>query len=147
LLAELWLTTALAFQQGFVAAIKAGDGLSAALHTPRWVRAHLDDARLFLLYHRDDFVHGEWPASLRARVARQGRRVDACFQRFARVTLGGADGERLRVASFLLADVPKAAVGPHLHRREPPPLVVDEMIARTYRALVAQYINPADRSG
>src|SRR3954468_20093113 len=56
LLAELWLTTALAFQKGFVAAIRAGDGLSAALHTPRWVRAHFDNARLFLLYHRNDFV-------------------------------------------------------------------------------------------
>jgi len=50
LLAELWLATALAFQQGFVAAIKAGDGLTAALHTPIWVRAHLDDARVFLLH-------------------------------------------------------------------------------------------------
>jgi AcrR family transcriptional regulator len=34
LLAELWLATALAFQKGFVAAIKADDGLTAALHTP-----------------------------------------------------------------------------------------------------------------
>jgi len=47
LLAELWLATALAFQQRFVAAIKAGDGLTAALHTPVWVRAHLDDACVF----------------------------------------------------------------------------------------------------
>ena len=31
LLGELWLTTVLAFQEGFVAAIEAGDGLSAAL--------------------------------------------------------------------------------------------------------------------
>ena len=30
-----WLTTVLAFQEGFVAAIEAGDGLAAALHTPR----------------------------------------------------------------------------------------------------------------
>jgi len=39
LLAELWLATALAFQKGFVAAIKRGDGLAAALDTPTWVRA------------------------------------------------------------------------------------------------------------
>ena len=42
LLAELWLATALAFQDGFVAAIKRGDGLAAALHTPTWVRAHTE---------------------------------------------------------------------------------------------------------
>src|ERR1700719_2322994 len=66
LLAELWLATALAFQNGFVAAIKRGDGLAAALHTPTWVRAHLDEARFFLLYHRDDFVQGGWPQALKS---------------------------------------------------------------------------------
>ena len=34
LLANVWLGTATAFQTDFVAAIKAGDGLAAALHTP-----------------------------------------------------------------------------------------------------------------
>jgi AcrR family transcriptional regulator len=52
LLGELWLTTVLAYQEGFIAAIEAGDGLGAALHTPAWVRRHLDDARLLLLYSR-----------------------------------------------------------------------------------------------
>src|ERR1700681_4225484 len=132
LLAELWLATALAFQQGFVAAIKAGDGLTAALHTPVWVRSHLDDACVFLLHHRNDFVHGGWPPALTARVAQQGRRVDACYRRFARVALGGIDAKRLRLSRFVLADVPKAAVVPHLHRRETPPPVVDEMITITY---------------
>ena len=139
LLAELWLATALAFQQGFVAAIKAGDGLTAALHTPVWVRAHLDDACVFLLHHRDDFVQGGWPAALTARVAQQARRVDACYKRFARDAFGGVNGERLRLARFVLADVPKAAVSPHLRRREPPPLIVDDMIRITFRAVLSQY--------
>jgi hypothetical protein len=139
LLAELWLTTALAFQSGFVAAIKRGDGLAAALHTPTWVRAHRDDARLFLLYHRDDFVQGVWPQALKSSVARQARRIDACYQRFARNTLGGVDAERLRVARFVLADAPKAAVDPHLRRGEPPPPIVDAMVGMTYRAIVKTY--------
>lgn len=139
LLAELWLATALAFQNGFVAAIKRGDGLAAALHTPTWVRAHLDDARLFLLYHRDDFVQGVWPQALKSRVARQARRVDACYKRFARDCLGGVDAERLCVARFVLADVPKAAVSAYLHRGEPPPPIVDTMVETTYRAIVNTY--------
>ena len=139
LLAELWLATALAFQNGFVAAIKRGDGLAAALHTPTWVRAHLDDARFFLLYHRDDFVQGAWPQALKSAVARQARRVDACYKRFARDTLGGVDAERLRVARFVLADAPKAAVEPHLRRGEPPPPIVDAMIEMAYRAIVTTY--------
>ena len=62
LLGELWLKTVLAYQEGFVAAIEAGDGLGAALHTPAWARRHLDDARLLMLYSRHDFVQGDWPA-------------------------------------------------------------------------------------
>ena len=139
LLAELWLATALAFQNGFVAAIKRGEGVAAALHTPTWVRAHLDDARFFLLYHRDDFVQGAWPQALKSSVARQARRVDACYTRFARDTLGGVDAERLRVARFVLADAPKAAVEPHLRRGEPPPPIVDAMIEMAYRAIVTTY--------
>src|ERR1700736_162937 len=65
LLGELWLRTVLDFQRGIAAALDAGDGLRAALHTPAWVREHPDEARLLLLHHRDDFVQGEWPAPLR----------------------------------------------------------------------------------
>jgi AcrR family transcriptional regulator len=46
LLGELWLATVLAYQEGFVAAIEAGDGLAAALHTPARARLHLDDAKI-----------------------------------------------------------------------------------------------------
>ena len=136
LLANVWLDTALAFQTGFVAAIKAGDGLAAALHTPIWVRSHLEDARAFLLYHRDDFAHGNWPQDLKDRVVRQGRRVDAAYKRFARDAFGGIGATELQLARFVLADVPKAAVIPHLRRRESPPPVVDELIRLTYRAIV-----------
>jgi hypothetical protein len=73
LLVELWLKTVLAYQEGFVAAIEAGVGLAAALHTPAWARLHLDDARLLLLYSRHDFVQGDWPAALKRGVRDQAR--------------------------------------------------------------------------
>src|SRR5258707_1747647 len=97
LLAELWLATALAFQEGFVAAIEAGNGLAAALHTPVWVRAHLDDARLFLLHHRDDFVQGDWPKALVSAVARQARRVGALCKRLTPRTLRAGRSHPRRV--------------------------------------------------
>src|SRR5215472_5925698 len=50
LLGEVWLKTVLAYQEDFVAAIEAGEGLRAALHTPAWARRHLEDARLLMLY-------------------------------------------------------------------------------------------------
>ncbi len=136
LLGELWLRTVLAYQEGFVAAIEAGDGLSAALHTPRWARQNLDDAQLLLLYSRHDFVQGDWPATLKRGVADQAERFGACLSTFARVAFGRTGPNQLRRATFVLAEVPTIAVKPHLQRREPPPPLVDELISRTYHAIV-----------
>jgi AcrR family transcriptional regulator len=136
LLGEVWLKIVLAYQQGFVAAIEAGDGLSAALHTPAWARRHLDDARLLMLYSRHDFVHGDWPAALKRGVADQAEGFEACLRTFARGAFGRAGRAEMRRAIFVLAEVPIAAVKPHLQRRERPPLLVDELISKTYRAIV-----------
>jgi AcrR family transcriptional regulator len=136
LLGELWLSTVLDFQEGFVAAIEAGDGLRAALHTPAWSRQRLDDARLLLLYSRHDFVNGDWPAPLKRGVADQAERFESCLRTFARDAFGRAGSAQLRRAAFVLAEVPGVAVKPHLQRREPPPPIVDELIAKTYHAIV-----------
>ena len=139
LLGELWLRTVLEFQQGVRAAIDAGDGLRAALHTPAWVREHLDKARLLLLYHRDDVVHGEWPEQLREGAAALTQGVQTRSARYARLVFGRAGAEERRRAQFLLSEVPLAAVRQHLLRREPPPPLVDDLIRLTYRAVVADY--------
>jgi len=136
LLGELWLDIVLSYQQGFVEAIDAGDGLAAALHTPRWARLHLDDARLLLLFSRHDFVQGDWPAALKRGVADQAQRFEACLRGFAKQAFGRAGPPQFRRAAFVLAEVPIAAVKGHLERREPPPRLVDELITTTYRAIV-----------
>src|ERR1051326_5813432 len=135
LLGELWLATVLDFQQGITAALNAGDGLRAALHTPQWVRRHLDEARLLLLYHRDDFLQGGWPDSLRDGVAAQTRHMESGFLRFARLVFGRTGRDEIRRAQFLLAEVPVGAVRQHLQRREKPPPIVDELIRLTYDAV------------
>lgn len=136
LLAELWLATVLAHQEGFVTAIEAGDGLGAALHTPQWVRRNLDDARMLLLYSRHDFVQGEWPAALKRDVREQAERFQGCLERFARQAFGRAGQAQVRRVTFALAEVPIATVKEHLKRREPPPPLVDELISETYHAVV-----------
>ncbi len=136
LLGELWLKTVLAFQQGIEAALTAGDGLAAALHTPIWVREHLDEGCLLLLYHRDDFVHGNWPQKLQQEVAAHTERARASLENFVRSTFGCAGPGELRRAQFVLAEVPVSAVRQHLRRREPPPPIVDELIRTTYLAIV-----------
>ena len=137
LLGELWLATVLAYQEGFVAAIEAGDGLAAALHTPAWTRLHLDDARLLSLYSRHDFVQGNWPSVLKRGLRDQARRFESCLKSFARQAFGRAGPAELRRAAFALAEVPIAAVKTHLERREPPPKIVDELITKTYYAIVS----------
>jgi AcrR family transcriptional regulator len=136
LLGEVWLNTVLAYQEGFVAAIETGDGLRAALHTPAWARRHLEDARLLMLYSRHDFVHGDWPVSLRRGVADQAERFEGCLRAFARGAFGRAGRAEMRRATFVLAEAPIAAVKPHLQRRERPPPLVDELISKTYSAIV-----------
>ena len=150
LLGELWLASVLAYQEGFVAAIEAGDGLGAALHTPAWVRRHLDDARVLLLYSRHDFVQGDWPATLKRGVRDQAERVKACLDTFARQAFGRVAAPQLRRAAFVLLEVPTAAVREHLRRHEEPPPIVDELITKTYYAIVGPGDNVVDhpnRSG
>jgi AcrR family transcriptional regulator len=136
LLGELWLKTVLAFQQGIEVALAAGDGLAAALHTPVWVREHLDEGCLLLLYHRDDFVQGGWPQKLQQEVAAHTQRARTSLENFAYNTFGSAGPDELRRAQFVLAEVPVAAVRHHLRRREPPPPIVDDLIRETYLAIV-----------
>jgi len=136
LLGELWLRTVLSFQEGIDAALNAGDGLKAALHTPSWVRAHLNEGCILLLHHRDDFVQGDWPRSLREGVAAHTRRARAALEKFTRDTFGRAGPNELRRVQFVVANVPVAAVRQHLQRREPPPPIVDELIRDTYHAII-----------
>lgn len=136
LLGELWLSCVLDFQHGLHAAAAAGDWLGAALHTPAWCRAQLDQACVLLLHHRDDFVRGDWPQALRSRVAEQGRSAQALLRRGAAALFGRTDGDALARAAFVLAELPLAAVRPHLRRREPPPPLADELIRRCFDSIV-----------
>ena len=63
-------------------------------------------------------------------------RSKACLKTFARQAFGRAGPPELKRATFVLAEVPVAAVRGHLERRQPPPPLVDELIAATYRAIV-----------
>jgi len=136
LMGELWLETILDYQQGFVQAIEAKEGLAAALHAAVWSRAHLHEARLLMLYSRHDFVAGAWPEQLKKGVRDQARTFESCLEHFALEAFGSRNAASLRRATFVLAEAPIAAVKSHLQRREAPPAIVDELITSVYRAIV-----------
>lgn len=139
LLAELWLQTIESFQFGFQAALSGPDprqaGLEAALHTPRWVRAHPVPARLLLLHHRDDFVSGEWPAEVVERAAEVTESAQAGLDAFTRRIFGSsaAAGRRAR---FAVVELPVAAVMPHVRAGERPPPIVERLVADAYRGVI-----------
>ncbi|MEU8801244.1 TetR/AcrR family transcriptional regulator [Spirillospora sp. NPDC048819] len=127
LLASLWLRTVGRFQHGFVTALKEGDALAAALHTPRWCRLHMDEAAVLLLYRRRDLASA-WPAELSRDLEALNTRVSDALSSFT-----GVDRERL---VFATVDVPYGAVRRHLLERRPPPPLVDELIASTCRVVL-----------
>ena len=139
LLGSLWLRAVLEFQTGIGAALDAGDGLWAALYTPAWARKHPDDARLLLLYDRKDFLQGEWPHELRDRVAEMTHRIEAGSRRWARVIFGKEGRDEVRLAQFLISELPVALVRQHLLSNERPPPLIDRIIRATYRAVLADY--------
>src|SRR5882672_5837907 len=105
-LGELWLRAVLDFQVGLSAALDAGDGLRAALHTPTWVRENRDNARLLLLYDRKDFIHGDWPMELRDRVVAMTQQMEDGSRRRARVIFGRDGPDEIRLAQFLISELP-----------------------------------------
>jgi len=139
LLGTLWLQAVLEFQTGVRAALDAGDGLAAALHTPAWVRKNPERARLLLLHDRKDFLHGDWPQELRERVAAMNKSLENGARRWAQAIFGREGREEVRLAQFLISELPVTVVRQHLMRDERPPPLVDDIIRTTYRAVVANY--------
>jgi len=142
LIAELWLQTVESFQGGFQATLAGPEphegGLRAALYTPRWVRAHPAPARLLLLHRREDFLPGGWPAEVSQRATDLGKQGELALRSFSRRALNSTSAQAMRRARYAVIDLPYAAVRPHVHANEPPPPMVDELIACAYRGVMAR---------
>jgi len=138
LLAKLWLQIVQSFQEGFLDTLRREGGLEAALHTPRWVRAHPKEAKLLLVYRREELISGLWPDEIRGRAVNVARELDAGIREFARQALGRVTKSALRRTQFALIDVPYAAVRRSLIANEALPLEVDRMVSETYTAILGR---------
>jgi len=147
LLGRLWLSKATFFQNRFAAALTepepAKAGLAAALSIPRAVRDDYAGARIMLLHGRDDFLDGDWPPDMAAEALRLKHQVDNVMNDIVRKLFGRVSAEAVQLANFAMIDVPLAAVRRHVANNEMPPRSVEDLIARTYAALIA----PAHRYG
>lgn len=137
ILAELWLRIVDSFQRKFLEALKEGDGLKAALHTPRWVRANPNEGCILLLYRREELISSpEWPESVRDRALSLARELDGGIAEFVKRLFGRTTKHALRRATFVLIDVPYAAVRRHLQAGEIPPDMLDELVSDVYTTIL-----------
>jgi AcrR family transcriptional regulator len=140
LLAELWLRLVESFQQGFLEALDQGDGLQAALHTLNWVRKHPNEGRVLLLYRREELTSGEWPDEIKERARQLTQELDKGLRKFTRRLFGRVTKKSLIRITFTLIDVPYAAVRRHLQAGRLPPVSVDELVRKTYLAILGRYL-------
>lgn len=146
LLAQVWIRIVREAQAGFVAALAADDveqaGFAAALHIPRWCRAHLDSARVLLLYRREDLV-GRWPEELGAELATLNDSVDEALRSYTARRFGHGRVEARRAVGFALVDVPYGAVRRYLVAGQVPPPAVDELVRRTCACILGGILDSA----
>lgn len=67
------------------------------------------------------------------------QRMEGGSHKWARIIFGKEGREEVRLAQFLVSELPVAAVRQHLLRGEKPPELIDRIIRATYRAVVADY--------
>jgi AcrR family transcriptional regulator len=136
LMARLWLDSVESFQSGFLEALARGDGLSAALYTPRWVREHFQEGKVLLLFRREELMTGQWPEEMRERAAALPQELGEGIRAFVRARFGRVTEETLNTVVFALIDVPYAATRRHLDLDMIPPAIVDRLIEKTYRSIM-----------
>lgn len=138
LMAELWLRVVLSFQEAFLHLLENGEGMEAALHTARWVRRHPAEARIILLYRREELVAGEWPDELKAKALDIKRSLDSGITGFAAGILGKAGRQEIGRVTFALIDVPRGAVIRYIKDGRKPPGEVDGYIRQTYLTIMGR---------
>jgi len=138
LLATLWLRIVESYQQGFLEVLERGDGLEAALFGVRWVREHPNEARILLLYRRQELISGTWPNEVRNRAKKLAGEMDEGVEAFTRKLFGRATRTAVRQVKFVLFDVPFGAVLRDLQVGESPPRIVDELVRDTYVAILGK---------
>lgn len=142
LLAEIWMDVVESFQAGFIERLaEAADvegAVAAAIYMAEWVREHALEARLLLLHRRQDFVAGEWPASLVERAAALEPAMGMALSAFAKRALQRSDRDLVARLRFALLDAPYGGIKPYVQAGKPVPRVLDELVAATVRAVLAE---------
>ena len=138
ILATAWLDCHERFAQRLAPALRAGQGLDAALSIVAWARADRRRARYLLLNEIEALLEDPVPEPLQARVQQQQAGLDDAFDAYLALRparAGGDAREATARAKFLIFDGPIALLRPHLLADASPPSFLDEMITDMHRGL------------
>jgi AcrR family transcriptional regulator len=138
LLAEVWLRVISSFQEAFLEILNNGAGLDAALHTPRWVRLHPAEARLLLLYRREELADGRWADNLKEKAHQITRDLDCAVRNYVISMSGKYVQDSADRVIFAIIDVPYAAVIRYIRQGRKPPKKVDDYIRQTYSNIMGK---------
>jgi AcrR family transcriptional regulator len=136
LLAQMWLRIVSSFQDEFLEKLETGDGLEAALHTPRWVRLHPMESRILLLYRREELIESGWSDELRDRALRIKDDLDTGIRNYAARISGRSGTDATARVLFALIDAPKAAVVRYIRQNTEPPEELDEYIKTVFSTIL-----------
>jgi AcrR family transcriptional regulator len=140
LLGRLWLVKAKFFQDRWAQALQEPDprqaGLQAALSLPRAARDDFEGARIMLLHRREDFLSQGWPRKMQEEAEQLGKQVKDMLGDITRRLFGRNSVSARQVATFAVLDLPFSAVRRFVGAGEPPPLLVDDLIAKAYAAII-----------
>jgi AcrR family transcriptional regulator len=138
-LAQLWIRTVRRAQLGFLDAITEPDvelsARRAVLHLPHWTRSHLAEARVLLLYRRQDLAD-QWPGELGDELAHLNDGLRDAIVTFARRRFGRATKTTLTVTRYALIDIPYAGVRSYLADNRTPPPLLDNLIFTAAQAVL-----------
>jgi AcrR family transcriptional regulator len=134
LMARTWIRTVKRAQTGFIKALADPDprtaAIEAALHIVRWSRSHLAEARVLLLYRREDLA-SDWPVELGEELKELNRPIERAVKNLVRRLPEAVPAPAPGAVSFALIDVPYGAVRRHLAAGKPPPAAVDRLVELT----------------
>jgi len=131
ILARLWIRTVHRAQQGFLEAL-GQPGVrdaahDAALHIPRFSRAHRVDAHVLLLYRRDQLARA-WPDELTPELEDLNRPLATALEEFGARLAGRSTAAKREAITMALIDVPYGVTRRHLLADRVPPALVDRLI-------------------
>lgn len=144
LLGEMWVGIAESFQNPFVEILASPGsavdvGVEAALHTPRWARENLAQARIFLLYRREDVLPKGWPTNVEERAELLRAELRNAMGGYVQRLAGTPSAVAAERCAFALVDIPYAGVRRYLAGGKPPSGLADQLIEECARTVLSEF--------